>query len=72
MNGVDAMHRRRRGPGCEIARWRVLRGRSAGALPTCLGQPVVGARECVGWWEPSRVKGGRQILVRLSGESPST
>ena len=50
----------------------VLCGFSAGASPTCLGQPVVGARECVGWWEPSRVKGGRQVLVRVSGESPST
>src|SRR2546425_1468431 len=28
-------------------------------------------QEFVGWWEPSRVKGGRQILVRVSGESPS-
>src|SRR6266545_571454 len=42
-----------------------------GASPPCLGQPAVGAAEFVGWWEPSRVKGGRQILVWVSGESPS-
>jgi hypothetical protein len=39
--------------------------------PTCLGQPCVGAPEFVGWWEPSGVKGGRQSLVRVSGESRS-
>jgi len=49
----------------------VLCSFSVGASPTCLGQPVVGARECVGWCEPSPVKGGRQVLARVSGESPS-
>ena len=36
-----------------------------------LGQPVFGALVTVGSWQPSRVNGARQTLVRVSGESPS-
>ena len=42
-----------------------------GARRWACGQLALGSAEAVGAWKPPRVNGGRQTLVRLSGESPS-